>query len=162
MTTHPSPADLAHRPAPAARPAPTQTPPKQQRDRLPLTAAQAIAPGKLTRDERLRPLYTQGLRISRLHPEARLVALTLLGYANFHTGLIHEQWRPTPQELAYATGLTAGQVLVQLEVLTQRGWIYSRVLTQGKNAGTDVLQLCVPAAVLLHVRARKGESDPKS
>jgi hypothetical protein len=154
MTTHPSPADLARRPAPTM-----QTSPDSRR---PLTAAECIAPGKLLRSERLRPVYTQALRTSRLLPEARLVAHTLLGYANFATGLIHQQWRPTTDELAYATGLSSGQVLVQLEVLTQRGWMYSRLLKEGRNAGSEVLQLCVPAAVLEDLRARKPKRQPAS
>jgi hypothetical protein len=167
MTTHPSPADLARRPAPApltARPTAPQEARMQAQAKVlrPLTAADCIAPGKLNRSERLRPLYTQALRTSRLLPEARLVAHTLLGYANFATGLIHQQWRPTTEELAYATGLSTGQVLVQLEVLTQRGWMYTRALKEGRNAGTEVLQLCVPAAVLLDLRARKPKSQPAS
>jgi hypothetical protein len=127
-----------------------------------LSAADAIAPGKLTRSERLRPLYQQGIRSSRMLPEARLVGLTLLGYANFQTGLVHEKWRPTTDELAYATGLTSAQVLVQLEVLTQRGWMYIRTLKEGARAGTNVLQLCLPAAVLEDLRARKHEGEPVS
>ncbi|WP_392967256.1 hypothetical protein [Streptomyces sp. LN245] len=167
MTTHPSPADLAGRPAPAPLTAKSTAPqgPRmraQAKGLRPLTAADSIAPGKLTRRERLRPLYTQGLRTSRLLPEARLTALTLLGYANFQTGLVHEQWRPTTDELAYATGLTAGQVLVQLEVLTQRGWMYIRTLKEGDRAGSSVLQLCIPAAVLEDLRARKPKSQPAS
>lgn len=176
-TTHrPSPADLARRPAPgpsldrkaSAEPRPAPRPEQRPKSepgpyepRI-LTPAEAIAPGKLTRAERLRPLYQQGLRLSRMEPNARLTALTLLGYANFQTGLIHERWRPTTDQLSYATGITTGQVLVQLEVLTQRGWLYTRPLKDGPRAGEDALQLSVPAGVLEQLRARKHEGAPVS
>jgi hypothetical protein len=161
MTTTPSPADLARRPAPKppTRPGPET---RMQAQPRPVRAADAIAPGKLTRTERLRPLYQQGIRTSRMLPEARLTALTLLGYANFQTGLVHEKWRPTTEELAEATGLSSARVLVQLEVLTQRGWLYARVLKEGPRAGTEVLQLCLPAAVLEYLRSRQPEGGPAS
>jgi hypothetical protein len=125
-----------------------------------LTPAEAVAPGKLHRSELLRPMFQQGVRLSRMQPHARLVALTLLGYANFQTGLIHERWTPTTEELAYATGLTTEQVQVQIEVLTQRGWAYTRALKQGPRAGQTALQMCVPAFVLEQLRARKDQDAP--
>lgn len=98
-------------------------------------------------------MYQQGMRISRMHPEARLTALTLLGYANFRTGLINKHLTGT-RELAHDTGLTEGQVLVQIEVLTQRGWLTRRVLDVGPRTGQQVLQLCIPTVVLQQLRGR--------
>lgn len=70
-TARPTPAALARRPAPKPR-----------------TPAESIAPGELVGKERMRTMIERGMRISRLHPEARLVALTLLGYAHHKTGVV--------------------------------------------------------------------------
>lgn len=152
----PTPADLARpKPTPSPTPAkPTTAPASPAPADRPVTAADAISPGRLRKSERLRSMFEQGIRISRMHSGARLTALSLLGYANFQTGLIHARWRPTPEELAYATGLTTGQVLVQLDVLTSRGWLTTRTLTRGPRTGSTALQLCIPAAVLQQIRDR--------
>ncbi|WP_330349619.1 hypothetical protein [Streptomyces sp. NBC_00582] len=161
--TRPTPAVFARRkPQPPAAPsAPAPRPPRptaaeapaepQSQDR-PLTAADAIRPGKIRKSEILRPLYERGLRTSRMLPEARLVGLTLLGYANFQSGVLHAEFRPTPEQLADATGLTPRQVLVQIEVLTSRGWLRERTIAKGPNQGVSVLQLCIPVAVLQLLR----------
>ncbi|WP_326729019.1 hypothetical protein [Streptomyces phaeochromogenes] len=146
-----SPADMAARrtPQPAAppapKPAPVPAPPVE-------TAASMAGPGTLRKNERLRSLFQRGIRISRLNVETRLTALTLLGYANFTTGLISPRFHPTDEQLSYATGLTVGQVRVQVEILRQRGWLKHRPLTQGPSAGETAMQLCVPAALLARVR----------
>jgi hypothetical protein len=145
----PSPADMGPRrtPAPAKAPAPQPYAPRT------LTPAEAIAPGELSGGEHLRNLLPRALRKSRMHPNARLVALTLLAYANFKTGLVNSRHRPDVERLAEDTGLTTGQVEVQLHILTQRGWLYTRTLTQGAQAGQMGLFLAVPGLLLEQVRA---------
>ncbi|MFJ3794981.1 hypothetical protein ACIPSJ_01695 [Streptomyces sp. NPDC090088] len=149
--------------SPAPRPVPKPGPPRPRPPMpstpaaaplTPVTASSAgsvlIAPGKLRQDEVLRAVYQRGIRLSRMLPEARLVALTLLPYANYKSGLI--QRVPTPEQLAFGTGLARGQVLVQVEVLAQRGWLTRQRLHSGPNAGQEVLQLRVPALVLEQIR----------
>jgi hypothetical protein len=151
-TAHrPNPGDLAARaaarpaaPTPAARPA--------------TAPAEAVAPVVLLPKERMRTVFLRGVRISRMHPEARLVALTLLGYSNFKTGLVSPRHRPSSEQLAEDTGLTAGQVQVQIQVLAQRGWLYTRRIAHGEYAGQLGLNLSVPAPVLDRVRAA-GEAE---
>ncbi|MFJ2007049.1 hypothetical protein [Streptomyces chartreusis] len=164
----PTPGDLARRQAPP-RPAPpasaaaptkptVQTrPTPREREQRPVTAADCIAPGVLRPGERMRSLYQQAMRTSRMQPEARLVALTLLGYANFKTGVLNRH-QPGTEQLAYATGLTNGQVLVQIEVLTQRGWLHLRTLTRGPREGQSVFQLCIPAFALQQLRDRAAHA----
>ncbi|WP_326780403.1 helix-turn-helix domain-containing protein [Streptomyces longwoodensis] len=158
-THRPTPLDLARR-TPA--PTPTEQPRRAPYEPRTLTAEEALQPGRLSHKERLRQMLQHGMRISRMQPEARLVALTLLGYANFQTGRVHPRWQPTVEQLAEATGLSTGQVLVQLEVLTSRGWLQEHVLNQGPRAGTPVPQLCIPAWVLEQLRARAHQIPPAS
>jgi hypothetical protein len=149
MTTcphRPTPGDLAAKAA--ARP-PATTPARR-------TIADNVAPAVLQPRERMHMLLTRGIRISRLHPGARLVALTLLGYANSKSGLITPKFRPSVDQLAEDTGLTALQIRAHIEVLTQRGWLYSRRITQGQHAGQLGLNLSVPAPVLDRVRADRA------
>lgn len=154
----PTPLDLARRtPAASAAPAGTEPVASVPYEPRQLTAEEAIKPGKLTNKERFRPLFQQGMRLSRMHPEARLVALTLLGCANFRSGAVHTRWRPTTEQLADATGLSTARVLVQLEVLTSRGWLYERTLTKGPRVGATALQLAVPAGLLEELRAHAHE-----
>jgi hypothetical protein len=144
----PTPGDLARRrPAPA-----TQSQPEPA---VAATAADLIAPGQLGPHELFRQMFQQGIRLSRMRPEARLVALTLLTYANFRTGLLNK-YQPEARELASATGLTEGQALTQIEVLTQRGWLTRRSPKVGPRQGQPVLQLCVPALVLEQLRQRRA------
>lgn len=143
----PTPGDLARRaPTPAAQP--PATPP------APATVADLVAPGVLRPNEIFRQQFQQGIRISRMLPESRLTALTLLTYANYRTGLLNK-FAPSAEELSYATGLGKGQVLVQIEVLTQRGWLTHRTLGRGPRQGEAVLQLCIPALVLDQLRKRR-------
>ncbi|MCL6733330.1 helix-turn-helix domain-containing protein [Streptomyces neyagawaensis] len=145
----PNPGDLARRPAPQPAPA---------RPSTSGTLADQIAPGRLHRKERMRTMFHHGLRYSRMHPEARLVALTLLGYAHHKTGMVFPRFQPTAEQLAEDTGLTAGQVQVQIHVLTQRGWLCTRRVTQGLDAGREGLSLAIPALVLEQVRAVRDAS----
>ncbi|MGY1498588.1 hypothetical protein ACW4TU_18645 [Streptomyces sp. QTS52] len=169
-----SPADMARAPRTplAARPAGSARPPTaepQSPQPAPQPAAQeprtpavgdSIEPGRLRRDEHLRTLYSQAIRISRLLPNTRLVALTLLSYAHFNTGLIGARYQPTDDELAEATGLHADQVRGQVEILRQRGWCRARTITDGPRAGETALKLTVPALVLEQLRAPKSEPLP--
>jgi hypothetical protein len=149
-TPRPSPADMAPRTPATAKPGPLKAPDVNSPKR---TVAEAIAPGVLVGRERMRTMVERGMRISRLHPEARLVALTLLGYAHYKTGTVFPRFRPTREQLAEATGLTPGQIDVQIHVLTQRGWLCSRRITQGHDTGRLALALAVPALILEQVRA---------
>jgi hypothetical protein len=118
--------------------------------------AEAIAPGQLQADENLRSLLPRALRKSRMHPEARLVALTLLGYAHFKSGLVNNRNRPDIEQLAEDTGITTGQIQVQLHVLTQRGWLYTRLLTRGPHNGQPGLFLAIPSLLLEQTRAERA------
>ena len=162
----PTPASLAHRPArpaPPAAPAPsrkapsTAARPAEAYTPRTLTPAEAIAPGRIGKRERFRNQFQHGVRVSHMHPHARLVALTLLGYANDKTGLLSPTYRPTVKQLADHTGLLPAQVQVQLHVLTQRGWLYSRPIAAGPRAGTTGLCLAVPAGVLEQLRAARAK-----
>ncbi|MDX3294656.1 hypothetical protein PV569_13160 [Streptomyces scabiei] len=159
-TPRPSPATMGPRrtppkpttPAPAAAPS---LPPAA--DTQPArTPAESIAPGQLKGDENLRSLFPRALRMSRMHPEARLVALTLLGYAHYKSGLVNSRNRPNIEQLAEDTGLTTGQVQVQLHVLTQRGWLYTRLLTRGSYNGQPGLFLAIPSFLLEPARAERA------
>ncbi|MFF7259513.1 hypothetical protein ACFZCL_04355 [Streptomyces sp. NPDC008159] len=172
-----SPADMAPRrtrpnppaqPAPAAAAAPGRQPepaaahPAEAYTPRTLTPAEALAPGRIGKRERFRNQFQHGLRRSCMHPHARLVALTLLGYANDKTGLLSPTYRPTVKQLADHTGLLPAQVQVQLQVLTQRGWLYSRPIAADPCAGTTGLCLAVPAGVLEQLRAaRAKETAPR-
>ncbi|CUW29659.1 hypothetical protein [Streptomyces reticuli] len=151
----PTPAVLAHRaPAPLrpAAPAARTAPVPQDRPR-PAKRPRHSAPGNLRQREIFRQVFLQAVRISGMNPETRLVALTLLGYANFRTGLVNKH-EHGPAGLAADTGLTEGQVRVQLTILTQRGWLTERALTTGPREGQRVHQLLIPDAVLAQVRNR--------
>ncbi|MEU3683723.1 hypothetical protein AB0E99_22685 [Streptomyces sp. NPDC030592] len=159
----PTPGDLFPRPA-AAKPAPAPTPapepepqPAPEPEREPATAAESIAPGKLRPSEVMRQLYQQAMRSSRLQPHGRLLALTLLGYADHKTGVL--TYEPTVAQLSYATGLTNGQVKVQLRVLAQRGWFTRRKARGGPRSDRVVGQVCIPALVLTRLRTRKAHAD---
>jgi hypothetical protein len=148
-----SPADMTpRRPQPEPAKAPAPQPPTA-------TVAESIAPGVLVGKERMRTMVERGMRISRLHPETRLVALTLLSYSNHKSGFIYRRYMPTAEQLAEATGLTDGQVQVQIHVLTQRGWLYSRRIPQGHDAGRTALSFAVPALVLEQVRAARAAAE---
>ncbi|EYT83972.1 hypothetical protein CF54_04155 [Streptomyces sp. Tu 6176] len=155
----PTPGDLARRTPASAVPAPQPraTAPRAART---VTAADLIAPGRLRHGELLRHTYQRGMRISGMTPATRLVALTLLGYAHGKTGLLNKH-APNTDQLANATGLSAGQVRVQLEILTQRGWLTQHTPASGPRQGQHVLQLCIPAAALHQVRTHQ-DLEPAS
>ncbi|MFF9285444.1 hypothetical protein [Streptomyces griseosporeus] len=160
----PTPGDLARRTTtPAAHPKPAPAPKPAARTAIaeapapPASqdTADLIAPGRLQQGEVMWQMVQQGMRVSRMRPEARLVALTLLGYAHPRTGLLDKYW-PSCEQIAYASGLTTGQVLVQLEVLAQRGWLVQRSFSQGPRQGQTVHRLVIPSWVLEHVRSRRN------
>jgi hypothetical protein len=148
---------LVARPVGSARPAIAEP----HEPRTP-AVGDSIEPGRLRRDEHLRTVYSQGIRISRLLPNTRLVALTLLLYANFNSGLISARHQPTDDELAAATGLHADQVRVQVEILRQRGWCRARTVTDGPRTGETALRMTVPALVLAQLRPPKDEPPQAS
>lgn len=154
-SARPSTTVTSSSPEPAPAPAPPHEPEKP-------AAGDSIAPGKLRRNEHLRTAYSHGIRISRLLPNARLVALTLLPYANFNNGLISARHQPTVEQLADATDLSVDQVCIQLEILRQRGWCRAHTITAGPRAEETTLKLTVPALVLERLRAPKGEPPPAS
>ncbi|MBK3572630.1 hypothetical protein JHN63_02080 [Streptomyces sp. MBT65] len=126
-----------------------------------LTAAEAIAPGKLTKREHFRKYFLFGMRRSRMHPHARLVGHDLMWRASHATGQMSPNLQPSTQDLALATGLTVGQVDVALAALHSRGWVRFRVLKEGPRAGQRVSDLVIPAAVLedIRVMGRKHASN---
>ncbi|WP_330339366.1 hypothetical protein [Streptomyces sp. NBC_00557] len=163
----PTPRDLAGRTpavlrpaAPAPRPVPT-APPVQQAAPEPMpTAAEPkatdpTARGRLRKNEILRQVFQQGMRLSQMLPESRLLGLVLLGYADYRTG---RTWRHTPTvaELSSASGLNEARVQVHLEILFQRGWLTTYTPAVGAQKKELVYQLCVPQAVLEQLRARKA------
>ncbi|MDT6983704.1 hypothetical protein ACFSUJ_12020 [Streptomyces lusitanus] len=171
MSSIPSPADLARRPAPKppTRPTPAPAaqktdarPPLPQRPKPPLTAAEAIAPGKLTKREHFRKTFLFGLRVSRMTPHARLVGHDLLWRASHATGRLSTDLQPTTESLAKATGLTVAQVQVALSTLRSRGWLKYHAVEQGRRrAGTPVITLTIPAAVLEHIRASRTDREQR-
>ncbi|MEU9645519.1 hypothetical protein [Streptomyces sp. NPDC048188] len=120
--------------------------------RRPESIADRLAPGSLLRGERFRPLYEQGIRASRMTPHARLVAFTLLSYASARTGELPADRQPFLPGLVDATGLNAGQVVVQLRVLESRGWV--RRDPAGPHLYEEaVLRPVLPRYVLAQLRA---------
>lgn len=134
----PSPASMPQRQA--ARPAMKTTPAAPPHEPVKPAVGDSIEPGRLRRGEHLRSVYSQGIRISRMLPNAR-----------------HQ---PTVEQLSYATGLSVDQVCVQLEILRQRGWCRARTVTDGPRAGETALKLTVPALTLEQLRAR-NDAQPE-
>ncbi|MFF7901215.1 hypothetical protein ACFZCV_20820 [Streptomyces sp. NPDC007920] len=160
----PTPADLAGRQgprppatAPKAEPRdqagphfPNQGQPYQPRK---LSPEDAIRPGKLTKREHFRKYFLFGMRTTNLHPHARLVGHDLMWRASHATGQISPTLQPSREQVALATGLTAAQVDVALQVLHTRGWIQYRRLQEGPRAGQSVYSLAIPAGALEGIRA---------
>ncbi|MFG3154257.1 hypothetical protein ACGF7W_19685 [Streptomyces sp. NPDC048219] len=136
--------------APARRAVPT---PRDVAEKaLPRRAADLLTPGSLLRGERFRPLYEQGLRGSAMTPHTRLVAWTLLSYASARTGDLPADRQPFLAGLVAATGLNPGQVVVQLRVLEQRGWV-QRDPASPHAYEQAVLRPVIPGYVLAQLRA---------
>ncbi|MFJ3705058.1 MULTISPECIES: hypothetical protein [unclassified Streptomyces] len=105
----PSPADMA-RTSPAAR---------RAAERLALM----LAPAPLPEGARFRPEFGRAMLTSQMGPHPRLVALTLSLYGSYATGHIPTEKQPRLHGLTRATGLHAGQVVIALRTLQDRGWI---------------------------------------
>ncbi len=151
----PSPADLARR-QPSPRPAPVTpaSPPAAAARQAPADdAADKVGANGLREGELMRVMYLRAMRSSRMLPESRLVALTLMGYADHRTGAL-SRYAPDPAQLSYATGLSVRQALLHVEILTQRGWLGTHKPSQGPRMGQDVLNLAIPPWLLKQIRDR--------
>lgn len=126
----PSPADMANN--------------RRAKDRL----AAMLEPAVLASGERFRPLYDIAVRTSGMTAQTRLTALTLATYANARTGRMGQQ--PGLHGLATATGLSAGQVVVALRVLEDRGWVRR---TGPMPYETALLQPVIPTHSMGRARA---------
>jgi hypothetical protein len=115
-------------------------------------AVEMLAPGTILRGERFRPLYERGIRGSRMTPHARLVALALLQFANAGTGELPPERQPFLEGLVDATGLNAGQVVVQLRVLESRGWVRRHPASPAAYEQA-LLRPVIPRCVLDQLRA---------
>jgi hypothetical protein len=120
--------------------------------RRPESIADRLAPGSLLRGERFRPLFEQGIRGSRMTPHSRLVAFTLLTFASARTGELPPERQPFLAGLVAATGLNAGQVVVQLRVLETRGWV-QRDPASPHRYEEALLRPVIPRYVLAQLRA---------
>ncbi|MCY0921869.1 MULTISPECIES: hypothetical protein [unclassified Streptomyces] len=89
-----------------------------------------------------RAAFEQGIRTSGMTPHTRLVALTLCTFASL-SGDISRDDQPGLHGLVASTGLTAGQVAVQIRILEERGWV-ARLHGTGHKYETAVLRLAVP------------------
>jgi hypothetical protein len=125
-----------------------------------MSLADAIAPGRLAPGERFKPTYHRGLLLSGMLPEARLLGYTLLWYANHRTGRISPNFQPSRAQLADDTGLDAGRVGVQLEILRERGWLRLTPIAEGPRTGRPRFELTIPALCLERVRAHRAEQIP--
>ncbi|MGI3230594.1 hypothetical protein ACRJ4B_49920 [Streptomyces sp. GTA36] len=115
-------------------------------------AAEMIAPGTLLRGERFRPLFERGIHTSGMTPHTRLVALALLAFANGGTGDLPAERQPYLAGLVEATGLTTGQVVVQLRALEARGWIH-RDSSGSARYEEALLRPVIPRHALERLRA---------
>jgi hypothetical protein len=115
----------------------------------------ALDPDTLHPGEALRPYYHQAIRISGMHPNSRLTALTMLGYAHHKTGLVSRHLH-SDEQLAGDTALSLAQVRVHLEILRQRGWLELRTLSRGDRVGQQVWQVRIPGPLLQRVRAQRN------
>ncbi|MET7679361.1 hypothetical protein [Streptomyces sp. NPDC005423] len=113
------------------------------------------APARLRKGETTRSLFQQGMRISGMNPHTRLLALTLLGHANFRSGVISPQFQPSDEELVAETGLTLAQVNVQLSVLRSRGWLVQHVSRNDGATDENRWRLAVPEHVLARLRTTR-------
>lgn len=160
--TTPRPASPASMPHRAPKPGPPRVAPSVQgmdvpaSEPRPVRIEDAIAPGRLTKAEHFRKFYLFGLRGSGMPPHARLVGHDLMWRASHATGRISPSMFPSLEQLAHATGLTAGQVDVAVAVLASRGWITSRRLQEGPRAGRPAFTLTIPAAALQRIRDHEG------
>ncbi|MEU9199442.1 hypothetical protein [Streptomyces sp. NPDC048332] len=125
------------------RPSPANMPARR-------TAAAAdralIAPGVPAQRTAYRALYERGiLTASRMAGNHRYVALALATHADA-AGTIPPGQQPRLLGLVHDTGLAAGQVVVALNTLKQRGWI--RKAKPGATYETADLVLTIPNQIM--------------
>ncbi|NML55691.1 MarR family transcriptional regulator [Streptomyces sp. R302] len=105
----------------------------------------APAPHDPLRDGPFRALWERGVLGSRMIPTTKLVALTLAAGADWATGAL-----AAPQvsvgQLAEATRITHGQVVVSLNILEQRGWLARS--SRRDRWGVAEVRLTIPAAIM--------------
>ncbi|MFE6379205.1 MarR family transcriptional regulator [Streptomyces roseolus] len=105
----------------------------------------APAPHNPTTDEPFRALWERGVLGSRLIRNTKLVALALGVGADWATGTLSAP-RLSVGQLAEATAITHGQVVVSLNILEQRGWV--RRTSRRDRWGVAEVHLTIPNAIM--------------
>ncbi|MFF9146347.1 hypothetical protein ACF1BN_15950 [Streptomyces sp. NPDC014861] len=105
----------------------------------------APAPHDPVTDEPFRRLWERGVTGSRLIRNTKLVALTLAAGADWTTGALADP-RLSVGQLAEATTLTHGQVVVSLNAMEQRGWL--RRDSRRTRWGAAEVRLTIPNALM--------------
>ncbi|MER5892365.1 hypothetical protein [Streptomyces sp. NPDC001876] len=132
-------------PTAAARPSPASMP---MRKASPADRA-LIAPGTPPPGMAFRAVYERAiLSASRLRPHDRFVAIALATHADVAGQVIQQ---PRLVGLIHDTGLHAGQVVVALNSLKQRGWI-RQAQPSAPYDSADLL-LTIPAPILARLRS---------
>lgn len=134
MNTTPTPGDLARR-----QPA--------------VPIEEALAPAQLREGERFKAVYSRGMALSGMHPEARLLGHVLLAYADRRGGRIAPNRQPSWDRLASETGLDRERIGVQLNILDQRGWLRRTVIQTGPRTGVTRYRLTIPLLYIERIRA---------
>ncbi|MER8042729.1 hypothetical protein [Streptomyces sp. NPDC094032] len=101
-------------------------------------------------DAPFRRLYERGITGSRLIPTTQLVALTLASHADWTTGRIPDGAQPHLDGLVAETALSAGRVVVSLQILENRGWI--RRPERRERWNTAPTELTIPGPILRRLR----------
>ncbi|MFE2021335.1 hypothetical protein ACFW9O_25135 [Streptomyces sp. NPDC059499] len=105
------------------------------------------APGTPPPGIAFRALYERAILASNMLPHPKFVAIALATHADA-AGQITQQ--PRLFGLIHLTGIHAGQVVVALNVLKQRGWI--RQVQPSAPYDTADLLLTIPAPILARLR----------
>ncbi|MEV7282852.1 hypothetical protein [Streptomyces sp. NPDC093111] len=113
----------------------------------------APAPHTPATDGPFRALYERGITGSRLIPTTQLVALTLASHANWETGSIPAEDQPHLAGLVEETALGAGQVVVSLRILEDRGWI--RRPTRRERWDTAPIELVIPGPIMRRLTRKR-------
>ncbi|MFF2774830.1 MarR family transcriptional regulator [Streptomyces sp. NPDC058052] len=105
----------------------------------------APAPHDPLRDEPFRALWERGVLGSRMIPNTKLVSLAVAAGADWTTGDLAAP-RLSVGQLAEATAITHGQVVVSLNILEQRGWVARS--SRRDRWGVAEVRLTIPAAIM--------------
>ncbi|WP_202236583.1 hypothetical protein [Actinacidiphila reveromycinica] len=116
----PNPGDLARRARTTLTARPVQQDGTPGPRRTPLAANQPF-----------RRRYEHAVRLSRLEPRARLVALTVAAHADYQTGAIPASASVGVDALSRACGLTAMATRVHLHALCADGWMQRTEIGRG-------------------------------